>query len=95
MPDEELERLRDDLARADRDCVSALRLVACVRSAVGDPEGKLMQPDLLAHCRKLAAFPSATAKAEEVLELAACGCKAEAMKDMAKSALAALREGRP
>jgi len=32
-----------------------LQLVADIRTAVGDPTGKLMQDELLAHCRSLAA----------------------------------------
>jgi len=35
-----------------------LGLVADIRAAVGDPKGKLMQDDLVKHCRKL--FKAAT-----------------------------------
>ncbi len=95
MPKDELEQLRADLAQAGRDLASVLLLVAELREAVGDPEGRLMQVDLLARCRKLAALPAAAAKAEEVLDLVACGCRAVELRDLAKSALAAIREGRP
>lgn len=35
------------------DCGALLRLVADIRAAVGDPTGKLMQEELVQHCRKL------------------------------------------
>jgi len=35
--------------------MALLRLVADIRTAVGDPKGKLMQDELVEHCRKLKA----------------------------------------
>ena len=34
--------------------ISLLNLIADIRSAVGDPKGKLMQSELVEHCKKLA-----------------------------------------
>ena len=34
--------------------ISLLNLIADIRSAVGDPKGKLMQSDLVEYCKKLA-----------------------------------------
>lgn len=43
-----------------------LRLVADIRAAVGDPKGKLMQDDLVEHCRKLKADSDALKKLNEL-----------------------------
>lgn len=40
-----------------------LGLVADIRAAVGDPTGKLMQDELVAHCRKLAKAATKARKA--------------------------------
>lgn len=37
----------------DKPSIGLLRLVADIRAAVGDPTGKLMQDELVEHCRKL------------------------------------------
>lgn len=44
------------LADAQATAFSALALVARIRAAVGDPEGRLMQDDLIDHCRKLSEY---------------------------------------
>lgn len=48
------ETQRREEAESDRN--AALMLVAKIREAVGDPKGKLMQDDLIAHCRELKEF---------------------------------------
>ena len=40
---------------AQESCMAALTLVARLRAAVGDPEGKLMQDELIDHCQRLLA----------------------------------------
>lgn len=54
LSDYEAETQRREEAESDRN--AALMLVAKIREAVGDPKGKLMQDDLIAHCRELKEF---------------------------------------
>lgn len=53
----ENERLRAQnaalMATHDGGYVPALKLLADIRTAVGDPKGKLMQDELVARCREL------------------------------------------
>ncbi len=49
-----LDRMEEEGKAIKRDFVSILGLVADIRKAVGDGEGKLMQPDLIKHCEFLA-----------------------------------------
>ena len=50
--------LRKADAKSDS-TLTALGLVADIRSAVGDPTGKLMQDELVAHCRRMSAVVAA------------------------------------
>ena len=54
------------LIDAQETAIGALMLVARVRAAVGDPEGKLTRDELLDHCRTL----THTAQREKRLEIA-------------------------
>ena len=47
---------------AQKTAFSALALVAQIRAAVGDPEGRLMQDELIEHCRKMHAAKDTLAK---------------------------------
>ncbi len=49
-----LDNAEEKVKASQRDFVSILGLVADIRKAVGDGEGKLMQPDLVKHCGFLA-----------------------------------------
>lgn len=46
--------------------MALLRLVADIRAAVGDPIGRLMQDELVEHCRKLKADSDALKKLNEL-----------------------------
>lgn len=48
----EAERLRKERDDARQDTASLLRLLANIRAAAGDPDGKLMQPELVAKIRE-------------------------------------------
>lgn len=48
-PEKEIQEMRD----AQGNHVSLLRLLADIRAAVGDPQGKLMQDELVTHCREM------------------------------------------
>ena len=37
--------------------ISLLGLIADIRNAVGDPNGRLMQDELIIHCRRINEFP--------------------------------------
>jgi hypothetical protein len=54
----------------DNSYIRLLNLVADIRAAVGDPTGKLMQDELVAHCRKLkaAADKGKEATADEMIQ---------------------------
>lgn len=52
---EELEQARQAAANQNHDNAALLNLVADIRAAAGDPEGKLMQEDLVAHIAGLVA----------------------------------------
>lgn len=53
MANERIERCLRDIEAARADINSLLGLVADIRAAVGDRTGKLMQDELIEHCRKL------------------------------------------
>lgn len=45
-----------------------LGLVADIRAAVGDPAGKLMQDELVEHCRRMASVVEAAIQLNEIVE---------------------------
>ncbi len=47
------ESRQEEIEDEKTDAFCAIRLVAEIRSAVGDPTGKLMQDELIAHCKNL------------------------------------------
>lgn len=49
----ELEALRLEADYANNNHMASLMLVADIRAAAGDPEGRLMQPELVKHIDKL------------------------------------------
>ena len=51
--------LERELNEARLNEAAALNLVAEIRAALGDPEGKMMQDELIEHCRKLATLQEA------------------------------------
>lgn len=62
------------------DSTGLLRLVADIRAAVGDPTGKLMQDELVAHCAELL---DRVTRAEAILERDQAAQHAEALNDIA------------
>lgn len=55
------------LKDAKKTAISALGLVARLRAAVGDPEGRLMQEDLITHCAEMHAKARRLAEIEAAL----------------------------